>query len=47
MKTIIALLNFFGIRTARQRAITANRSAGAKMGWAKRKAKPEVPHDIQ
>jgi hypothetical protein len=23
------------------------RSAGAKKGWAKRKAKPEVPHDVQ
>jgi hypothetical protein len=27
--------------------VHANRSAGAKRGWVKRKARPEVPHDIQ
>lgn len=39
MKTLTAILNFFGIRTAKQKASTARRSAGAKAGWAKRKVK--------
>jgi hypothetical protein len=47
MKTLIAILNFFGFRTTHQREVREHRSAGAKKGWAKRKAKPEVPHDVQ
>lgn len=46
MKTITAILNFLGIRTKKQKQVTANRSAGQKAGWVKRKAK-EVPHDVQ
>jgi len=46
MKILIAILNFFGIRTPRQRAIAAHRSVGARKGWEKRKAH-EVPQDIQ
>ena len=37
MKTLIAILNFLGIRTPRQRAIKVHRSEGAKKGWVKRK----------
>lgn len=49
MKIFTAILNFFRIRTSRQREISAHRSEGARKGWAKRKAKPkpEVPHDVQ
>jgi hypothetical protein len=47
MKTLIAILNFFGFRTAHQREVREHRSAGAKKGWAKRKARVDVPHDIQ
>lgn len=32
-----AILNFFGIRTARQKAITERRSNAAKLAWAIRK----------
>lgn len=46
MKTLTVILNFFGIRTPKQRRSTKNRSEGQKRGWAKRKAK-NVPHDVQ
>lgn len=32
-----AILNFLGIRTARQKAITQRRSTAAKLAWAVRK----------
>jgi hypothetical protein len=47
MKTLTAILHFLRSLSPRRRQIHANRSAGAKKGWAKRKAKPEVPHDVQ
>lgn len=31
------ILNFFGIRTARQKVITQRRSTAAKLAWAVRK----------
>jgi hypothetical protein len=47
MKTLTAILHFFRSLSPRRRQIHANRSEGAKRGWAKRKAKIDVPHDIQ
>jgi hypothetical protein len=35
------------VKTAHQREVREHRSAGAKKGWAKRKARVDVPHDIQ
>lgn len=46
VKTIVAILNFFGIRTPKQRQSTTNRSEAQKKAWVKRKAK-DVPHDVQ
>ena len=46
MKTVTAILNFFGIRTKKQKQATANRSAAQKAAWVKRKTK-EVAHDVQ
>ena len=42
-----ALADLFDPERVTRRRIHENRSAGAKRGWEKRKAKPEVPHDIQ
>ena len=47
MTLLTKILNFFGIRTPKQRRSAANRSAGQKRGWVKRKAKAAVPQDVQ